>query len=363
MTTFRRTLGAVLATSLVAAACAPAGATPAPAQSTAAASASAAATSAADPADTSGGTVTDYASADSWMLAPVSPSKDVDVFYIYPTAFNRADASAPVVAAATDEGMREGAQAAYARQASAFARDANVYAPYYRQLDAVWALGLSPAQHREAIAGAPTKDVTAAFEYYLDHWNQGRPFVIAGHSQGSDVATHLIAGYLRAHPDVQKRMVVAYVIGYSVTQDWLDANPQVTFATGATDTGVIVSYNTEATSVEGTNPVVLPGALAINPITWTREGSTATPAQSLGSWMPDASGAWVRTEHFADATVDAAKGVVIAAVPDVTHWSPGGPNAWPKGVYHTFDYPFYYFDLQANLVARTAAYLAAHPGE
>ncbi len=42
------------------------------------------------------------------------------------------------------------------------------------------------------------------------------------------------------------------------------------FAKGAKDIGVIISYNTEAPQVAGKNPVVLPGAMAINPITWTR---------------------------------------------------------------------------------------------
>ena len=28
-------------------------------------------------------------------------------------------------------------------------------------------------------------DVQDAFAYYMAHWNQGRPFVLMGHSQGS----------------------------------------------------------------------------------------------------------------------------------------------------------------------------------
>jgi hypothetical protein len=182
--------------------------------------------------------------------------------------------------------MRKGAQSAYARQASAFAGTANVYAPYYRQLDAVYALTLPADQHVAAISGAPTADVTAAFAYYIDHCNGGRPSALVAHSQGSDVATHLLAGYLKAHPDIAQRMIVAYVIGYSVTQAYLDANPHLRFASSAADTGVIVSPNTEAPTIGALNPVMLPGALAISPITWTRGADVVPGSLSKGAWLP-----------------------------------------------------------------------------
>ena len=307
------------------------------------------------------GPVTDYANAANWMLAPAAPDKPVDVFYIYPTTYSKADASASTLAAVTDAGMRNGAQIAYQRQASAFAETANIYAPFYRQLDAMYALTLPADQHVAAVAGAPTEDVTAAFAYYLDHFNGGRPFAIAGHSQGADVATHLLAGFFADHPDVAKRMVVAYVIGYSVTQAYLDANPALRFATGADDTGVIVSYNTEAPVIGAPSPVMLPGALAINPITWTRDAVVAPASASKGAWLPDASGVWSRVPAYADAAVDSARGVVITTTPSVDTWSPGGPNAFPRGVFHSCDYPFYYFDLQANFKVRVAAYQLANP--
>ena len=123
---------------------------------------------------------------------------------------------------------------------------------------------------------------------------------------------------------------------------------------------MILSWNTEAPTVEGTNPVLLPGALAINPITWTTTTAHATAAQSLGSWLPDAKGVFHRVPHYADAQIDAERGVVVSTTPDVDVWSPGGPGHFPKGVYHSFDIPFFYFDVQANAKQRVDAYLAAH---
>ena len=313
-------------------------------------------------ADTTGGPLTDYADPGSWMLDPGVLDKPVDVFYLYPTAYHKAGPSSSNVADVTDPGMRAGAESAYRRQASAFAEIANIFAPYYRQLDAMWALSLPPDAHNRAIDGAPLEDGTAAFAHYIEHFNKGRPFAIAAHSQGSDVTCHLLAGYLKEHPDVAKRMIVAYVIGYSVTQAYLDANPQLSFASGADDTGVIVSYNTEAPEIASPNPVVLPGAVVINPITWTRSETTAAASESLGAWLPDRTATFHRIPHYADATIDVAKGVLVTSTPDVDIWSPGGAHAFPRGVFHSFDYPFYYFDLQANLATRVAAYQAATGG-
>ena len=216
------------------------------------------------------GPVTNYQDASNWLKITSPATKAVDVFYVYPTAYSKATASSPDIADVTDAGMRTGAQAAYARQATAFQDVANIFAPYYRQADATYALTLPQPQHQQVIEGAPLIDVTAAFEYFLAHYNQGRPFMIVAHSQGSDVSTHLLATYLVQHRDVLARMIAAYIPGYSVTPDYLAANPQLRFGTGATDTGVLLSWNTEAPTIGGTNPVLLPGALVINPITWTR---------------------------------------------------------------------------------------------
>ena len=54
--------------------------------------------------------------------------------------------------------------------------------------------------------------------------------------------------------------------------------------------------------------------------------------------------------------------MLVTTTPSVATWSPGGPNAFPKGVFHSFDIPFY-DDIQANAQQRVAAYLATHqPG-
>ena len=306
-----------------------------------------------------------------WLRVPKRVRYAVDVFYVYPTAYSRTSPGQPIFCPVDDSGMLAGAQSAFTRQAWAFRTFANIYAPCYRQIDATYQLSLSPAEQEANIEGPPATDVIAAFKYYLKHHNHGRPYILAAHSQGSAVVRYLLSSYMRAHPRVYKRMVAAYVVGQSITRRYLADNPHLEYARGAGDTGVIVSWNTEAPTVAGTNPVLLPGGIAMNPITWTRAQTRATTRQNLGSIQLDLTtgrpllnkqGRILRVRNLADARVDKEKGVVVCStVPadQPPYYTPGG---FPEGVLHTFDYPLYFFSVRANAALRAQHYLAAHPG-
>lgn len=132
------------------------------------------------------------------------------------------------------------------------------------------------------------------------------------------------------------------------------------FAEGADDTGVIISYNTESPDFTGTNPVVLPGALVINPITWTRDETPATAAQSSGSITLNLDGTValdvVPVMNFADAKINKAKGVLICSSVTPEILAPGNPLV-ATGFYHTFDYPLYYFNIKENAATRAKNFL------
>jgi hypothetical protein len=302
---------------------------------------------------------TDYSMSVHWLSLPAT-TKPVDVFYVYPTAWQKSAASEPNINGIDNASMLKGSNAAFARQATAFETVGNVYAPYYRQADAAYTLTLPTLAEREqVIAGEPTLDVMAAFDYYIEHFNNGRPFILAGHSQGSNVLLNLLADYMKDHPDVYDRMVAAYVIGYSVTDMYMAKNPHLKFAAGADDTRVIISYNTQSPSVaKGVNPVVLDGGIAINPITWKRDETPAMASQGLGSFLPFA-GILSKVPQYADAIVSLDKGVVMCSTADEAAMHQLSPT-FPSGVYHSFDYLFYYFNLRANAAERVAKYLAAH---
>ena len=311
----------------------------------------------------------DYANRAHWLALPGRPLKKVDVFYVYPSSYSKSDASAPNIGRIDDPGMAQKARQQYSREATAFRPFANIYAPYYRQADAVYALSLPPTQRSRLIGDVPASDVIAAFSYYIEHYNHHRPFILAGHSQGSQVIEFLLARYMKQHPAVYKHMIVAYVVGYSVTPSYLARYPFLRFAKGADDTGAIVSWNTEAPTIAAPNPVVLPGGISINPITWTRKQTEAGAARNLGSIQLNEAGTPVldkngnieRVWDLADARVDKAKGVVICSTIDASQPPYFKPGGFPEGVLHLWDYPLYFFDVRANARDRIAHYFAEHP--
>ncbi|MEI7813216.1 MAG: DUF3089 domain-containing protein [Coriobacteriia bacterium] len=308
----------------------------------------------------------DYADSSNWLSQPSSSdaSKPVDVFFLYPTVYKPTGPSAPVVCSADNPQMRSGAQAAFSRTATAFSPLANVYAPYYRQAE-IQILALPLQQQDTIIGSAPTTDALSAFDYYIKHLNNGRPFILAGHSQGSNIMINLMADYMKKNPEVYKRMIVAYVPGYSITPQYLQQHSELKFAENADDTQVIVSYNTVAPTTTMPDPVVHPGAMVINPITWTRSEATATAAQNLGGISLDANSYAVLDAHgqpkrmlgVADAKIDTAKGLLICSTVNTATLDPGN-SVTAAGIFHNYDYPLYYFDIRANAANRIARYLA-----
>ncbi len=301
--------------------------------------------------------MTDYSQHGNWLTADTSASKSVDIFYLYPTAYQKGEGDENYCDV-NNVAMIKGANGAFNRQATAFLPVGNIYAPYYRQADATYILSMpSIADQDEAIRLIPAADALAAFNFYLDHFNNGRPFILAGHSQGSNVLLFILSD-IKDWPEVYEKMVAAYVIGFSVTQDYLDQNPPLKFATGADDAGVIISYNTEAEGVTQ-SPVVRPGALAINPISWTRSETEAPNDDNLGSitLITGTLADLTPVMNLASAQVDLSRGVVVCKSVDPAKFALPG---WPAGVYHTYDYPFFFYNIRVNAQNRVDHYLRSH---
>ena len=154
---------------------------------------------------------------------------------------------------------------------------------------------------------------------------------------------------MKKHPEYLKRMVAAYVSGHSSPKGYLKQNTHLKFAKGATDTGVIISYNTEGPGNKNqANMVVSKGSVAINPINWKTDGTKATVKENLGSLA----GIGQIGPGIADATVDTDRGVVICTTVDKSMATAVfGPES-----YHMHDYTFYYANLQKNIADRIAAF-------
>jgi pimeloyl-ACP methyl ester carboxylesterase len=294
---------------------------------------------------------TDYSQAANW-LSLTATGKAVDIFYIYPTTGWTNDTTTPQICAINNSAMQTGAQLDLAIQASAFETVGNIFAPYYRQANSC------PTNRQAFIGGIPTTDGIAAFDYYIKHYNDGRPYILLGHSQGANIASNLLAQYMNENPTAYSRMIAAYVIGYAVTPAYLSQNPILKFAENADDTGVIISYNTEAPDCDtATNPVLYAGVgLVINPISWTRSETLAPKTESLGSYLPNSSGQFVQVPQYADAQINSSLGVLFCSTAD-EDFIAAISSSFPRGVYHDFDIPLYYFDLRANAANRVKNYL------
>ena len=144
----------------------------------------------------------------------------------------------------------------------------NYYSPYYRQCSLQSYASDSLTQARMPL---PIGDVRRAFNYYLEHLNQGRPFILAGYSQGAIILLELLK---EIDDSAINRMIAAYVIGATVSDD--DArHPHIMAARRADDTGVTICYN----SVRDAG-CALPhfeySAMAINPVNWRTDDTPAT---------------------------------------------------------------------------------------
>ena len=294
---------------------------------------------------------TDYSIASHWLSIPATVYP-VDIFYLYPTSWSNSD-SLPAICAIDDTSMLRMAPQSFAKQATAFETVGNVYAPFYRQYNN------SAVNRMNGIAGIPTMDGTAAFDYYIKNFNHGRPYIIVSHSQGSNVASSILSSYMAANPEVYSRMIAAYVIGFPITKEYLANNPHLKFAKDSVDTGVIISYNTESSAITIINPVLygLVGKV-INPINWRTDETLATKTEGLGSLLPKPpNSVWTEVPQYADAQIDTTRGVLVCSTADEAYIDSIVAGAGFTGIYHSFDIPFYYYNLRQNAANRANIFL------
>ena len=312
--------------------------------------------------------VMDYSNKSSWYQIP-EITKPYDTFYILATEYvvTSMEEGAPDYAPIGCPEMMEKAPGEYEAHASVYQDATNVFVPYYRQaglkleVDAWKKTG----DMRTALTGTPYTDVAAALDYYFQNYNNGRPFIIAGHSQGSAMTSLVLQKYFKEHPDYYQRMVAAYAIGYAITKDDLKANPHLKFASGESDTGVIISWNTEGQkSVDENAPnlVLLPNAISINPLNWKLDDTYAPATENLGSLVVDATNQTLKIDNVgADAQVVPSRGVIVTnGEADHSQMPPLFTEIFGPASFHNEDYTFYYNNIKDNVAKRITTYKANH---
>lgn len=321
-----------------------------------------------------------YASPESWAFVPdgpEAPAKPVDVFFAPGTLLS---GEGPMYFDPANPQHRLLARRPRLTQASAFSSSpatGNIFQPHCRQVS--MEMNVLPRPELEAAYELPCADMRAAFAYYLEHWNHGRPFILAGHSQGSVLLLDLMKSAL-TDPAVCDRLVAAYLIGFTVTREDLAAHPGMKLAEGPDDTGVIVTYNTLAKGA-AKGLTLLPGALCVNPLNWVNTPDYAPAGLHLGMVEFDDAGVLVREEpRFTDAWIDPALGALMVGVCEENRSAfLGGASAatcaanagnaknkadakgdyFPPGDLHRHNISFFYRNLQENTQRRAEAWLRA----
>lgn len=299
-------------------------------------------------------TALDYTSAESWLVKPDSPSLPVDVFFVYPTVlFNDTD----WLMDTTRDDMRAAAMSTIESQASVFKGQANIYAPMYRQMNLA-GLGLSDSEAaplQEIVHG----DVWSALQHYLQYENNGRPFFLAAHSQGSMILTDLLLKFWGT-TGVEKQLVAALLIGWSVTPEDLAANSHIRICESADQTGCVISYNSMAKGRQAAAPTLKKGAIAVNPLSWTTDGSYISAEENQGAVFFDNNVQPTSYPHFTSAQI--VDGGLVVEPLDVHLVTVRGGH-FPDGIYHAFDYSLFFENLKANIAERIRAYGARDGNE
>ena len=271
-----------------------------------------------------------------------------DVFFIHPTTFYRpkgwnADLSVNKLNRFTD-------RSTIRHQASAFNAAGRIYAPRYRQAT-LYSFFDEQTPNGQAALELAYADVKAAFQYYLAHYNQSRPIIIAGHSQGTAHATRLLHDFFDADPKLRRQLVAAYLIGFKVKPDEYQT---IRPCADSLATGCFVAYNSVATGNDF--PPFSPYAVT-NPLTWTLDTLMASAVLNRGGVSMD----FKRIDpQVTDAKIH--KGLLWITPPKPGGYPrfllPGHPEL--RHSFHIADYSLFYMNIRENAQARVRAWQHAN---
>ena len=295
--------------------------------------------------------VPDYAKEENWAYFGLGEDKDADLFLICPTVDTRDEYNMSM----DDEEVKQSFSGALNMERGIYEDNTRMFAPYYRQA-AMKIYNLSP-EEREPYLELAYQDVSAAFSWYLENKNEGRPIVLAGFSQGADMCYRILKEYF-GDSALQQQLVAVYAIGWPMTEQMITEYPQIVPAASENDTGVVVSFECESEDVTGT--LIIPEdmkALSINPLNWVTDSTPADKSLNAGACFTSYSGK-IKQEvpELCGCYIDPERGAL--KVTDIMPEEyPPILSFLPEGSYHLYDYQFYFRNLQQNVEQRIKAYM------
>ncbi|MBT8218924.1 MAG: DUF3089 domain-containing protein [Bacteroidia bacterium] len=202
---------------------------------------------------------------------------EVDVFFIHPTGFLKGHTWNSTMD--SESSTEENTQWMMANQASAYS-DGRVYAPRYREATIFSFFGMDNPDEKAALDLA-YDDVSRSFNHFIDHYNQGRPFILASHSQGSFHGFRLLKEKISGSY-LADRMVAAYLIGMgTITDEAVAGIEDIPVCDDPSQTHCLIHWATYAE--ENSAEAFVPGKLVcVNPLSWRRDGETSKKELHLG---------------------------------------------------------------------------------
>ena len=306
----------------------------------------------------------DYSDAQNWAalptkkdsadLVPISSWTDnqstaqAGVFFIHPTTYTKKPKKNQLNANLNDKKLNLDTDKSTIRyQATIFNGAGKIYAPRYRQANLRCFFDIQHKEEGVKALDLAYADVKSSFIYYLEHFNNGRPFMIASHSQGSYHASRLIAELIDSTA-LQDKLIVAYMPGWPMRNDQYKT---IKPCAQPDDTGCFCSWRTFR---EGYIPPLMhyPGQniTVTNPVTWSCDDLQCTKEEQLGGVLRDFD---TLMPHLVEVEVH-----------DDLLWVnkplfPGSFLLTTKN-YHIADYNFFYADVRKNAQDRVIAYLSTH---
>ena len=294
---------------------------------------------------------TDYSQSENWAYFAVGEGKEADLFLICPTVDMGEGGNYNM--SLEDTATKESFVGALNMERGIYEDFATMYAPYYRQM--TFPVYSMTEEEMKPYLDMAYRDVAAAFEYYMKNCNNGRPIILAGFSQGSQLLLMLLEEYFDNHAYSDK-LVAAYCIGWRVTEEDLSKYPHLKMAQGEDDTGVIISFNSEAEGIE--ESIMVPKGvktLGINPLNWKTDSTPADKSLNDGACFTRYSGE-IKKEipELTGAYLDESRGTLRMTDILPADYS---NSLFPDGVYHLYDYQFFFRNLQKNVGVRLNSYL------
>lgn len=265
----------------------------------------------------------------------------VDVFFLHPTTFT--DKESPLWNATIDD-ARINAKTDFGTilfQASAF-NEYRLFAPRYRQAHIRSYFTQDTARALEAFEIA-YQDIRTAFLYYMEHENNGRPIIIASHSQGTTHALRLLKEFFDGKP-LEKKLVSAYLVGMYIPQNQFS---HLVICTSPDQANCFCGWRTyQVNFIPSFIEKEKPAGRVTNPISWTTDSIAISRKSNKGAILKNFNKSY---SYVAGAQIK--KGIIWTPKPKF----PGSFLLRAKN-YHIGDINLYYFSIRENIRQRVTTY-------